>query len=80
MANQNGKTLIESAYDSIRVDIIRGQLEPEAKLRIEELRQRYDTGASPLREALNRLAGDQGQSLLLADASDHVPVVLELDI
>lgn len=58
MANQNGKTLIESAYDSLRVDIIRGQLEPEAKLRIEELRQRYDTGASPLREALNRLAGE----------------------
>jgi GntR family transcriptional regulator, carbon starvation induced regulator len=58
MTKHNGKTLIESAYDSLRVDIIRGRLEPEAKLRIEELRQRYDTGASPLREALNRLAGE----------------------
>jgi GntR family carbon starvation induced transcriptional regulator len=58
MAKQNGKTLSESAYDALRDDIIRGRLEPEAKLRIEELREHYDTGASPLREALNRLAGE----------------------
>ena len=58
MAKNNGKTLSESAYDALRLDIIRGRLEPEAKLRIEELRQHYTTGASPLREALNRLAGE----------------------
>jgi len=58
MAKTNGKTLSESAYDALRDDIIRGRLEPEAKLRIEELRQHYATGASPLREALNRLAGE----------------------
>jgi len=58
MAKSNGKTLSESAYDALRLDIVRGRLEPEAKLRIEELRQAYATGASPLREALNRLAGE----------------------
>ncbi|MFT4583992.1 MAG: GntR family carbon starvation induced transcriptional regulator [Gammaproteobacteria bacterium] len=58
MLRHTGKTLSESAYDSLRDDIIRGRLEPEAKLRIEELRQHYGTGASPLREALNRLAGE----------------------
>jgi DNA-binding GntR family transcriptional regulator len=58
MAKTNGKTLSESAYDRLRGDIIRGQLEPEAKLRIDELRRHYATGASPLREALNRLAGE----------------------
>tara|TARA_R110002096_G_scaffold19729_32_gene65873 strand:+ start:3455 stop:4132 length:678 start_codon:yes stop_codon:yes gene_type:complete len=58
MAKTNGKTLSESACDALRLDIIRGHLEPGAKLRIEELRQHYATGASPLREALNRLAGE----------------------
>jgi GntR family carbon starvation induced transcriptional regulator len=58
MAKDARKTLSESAYDALRDDIIRGRLEPEEKLRIEELRQKYATGASPLREALNRLAGE----------------------
>ncbi len=58
MAKQNTKTLSESAYDALRDDIVRRRLEPESKLRIEELRQSYGTGASPLREALNRLAGE----------------------
>lgn len=53
-----GKTLSESAYEALRADIISGRLAPDAKLRIEDLRQEYSTGASPLREALNRLAGE----------------------
>lgn len=40
------------------MDIIEGRLAPGTKLRIEELRAQYETGASPLREALNRLAGE----------------------
>ena len=58
MPKSIGKTLSESAYDRLRSDIIAGRLAPNSKLRIEELRQDYDTGASPLREALNRLAGE----------------------
>ena len=52
------KTLVESSYDWIRSDIIAGKLAPGSKLRIEELREDYNIGASPLREALNRLAGE----------------------
>ena len=58
MSKHSGKTLIESAYEALRQDIIKGTHAPESKLRIEELRKFYDTGASPLREALNRLAGE----------------------
>ncbi|MGE0482570.1 MAG: GntR family transcriptional regulator [Gammaproteobacteria bacterium] len=58
MGRVSGKTLSEAAYDRLRNDIIAGRLPPNAKLRIEELREAYDTGASPLREALNRLAGE----------------------
>ena len=52
------KTLVESSYNQLRSDIIAGKLAPGAKLRIEELRHDYRIGASPLREALNRLAGE----------------------
>lgn len=58
MGRVSGKTLSESAYERLRNDIIAGRLMPDQKLRIEELRQEYETGASPLREALNRLAGE----------------------
>jgi GntR family transcriptional regulator, carbon starvation induced regulator len=58
MSKTGSKTLIESAYGRVRQDIISGTLAPESKLRIEELRKQYTTGASPLREALNRLAGE----------------------
>ncbi|MGR8918963.1 MAG: FCD domain-containing protein [Gammaproteobacteria bacterium] len=58
MARSSGTTLSEAACARLRADIIAGRLEPQSKLRIEELRQVYDTGASPLREALSRLAGE----------------------
>lgn len=45
-------------YDQIRDDIIAGTLPPDAKLKIRELRQRYKTGTSPLREALSKLAAE----------------------
>jgi DNA-binding GntR family transcriptional regulator len=51
-------TQIESAYWRLREDIIRGVLQPAAKLRIEHLRQSYGLGASALREALSRLVSD----------------------
>jgi len=43
-------------YERIRDDIIAGNLLPDAKLKIRDLRQRYKTGTSPLREALSKLA------------------------
>lgn len=45
-------------YRALKDDIIRGVLPPRDWLRIDGLRARYQAGASPLREALNRLAAE----------------------
>lgn len=54
----HGRTLVEQAYASLRREILEGALEPGAKLRTEELRQRYGIGASTVRESLTRLLGE----------------------
>jgi len=51
-------TLATSVYDRLRCDILDGQLEPGLKLRVGFVRDRYDAGNSPVREALNRLSSD----------------------
>ena len=50
------ETLSGSAYELLRDDIVAGRYEPETKLRIEDLCKTYKIGASPMREALSRLA------------------------
>ena len=45
-------------YRALKEDIILGLLPPREWLRIDALRERYDAGASPLREALNRLSAE----------------------
>src|SRR5258706_10904438 len=42
-------------YDEIQDHIINGTFEPGKKLKVEELKQQLDSGASPIREALSRL-------------------------
>lgn len=51
-------TIATRVYDRLRRDILRGGLPPGQKLRTEYLRQRYDVGNTPVREALNRLSAD----------------------
>jgi len=51
-------TLASTVYERLRHDIMRGELPPGEKLRAEFLRERYEVGNSPVREALNRLAAD----------------------
>ncbi len=53
-----GATLATSVYGQIRADILSGTLRPGEKLRAEFLRDCYQTGNSPIREALNRLSVD----------------------
>jgi len=53
-----GETLTSRAYAAVRRDIIAGRLRPGAKLKIEELRESYEAGASPIREALSLLSSD----------------------
>ena len=51
-------TAATTVYEQLRADILSGLLEPSHKLRIEFLCERYDTGGSPVREALNRLSAE----------------------
>lgn len=59
-------TLANAAYRRLRSDIMVGALRPNERLRMHELRTRYDVGVAPLREALCRLQAEG-----LVSASDH---------
>ena len=48
----------QTAYLTLRRMIVTGVLKPGEKLKIETLRTRLDTGASPIREALSLLTSD----------------------
>ena len=52
------ETVAESSYKRIRADIIFGRLVPGQKLKLEKLKEAYDTSISTLREILNRLASE----------------------
>lgn len=59
LASTNGiATRATSVYDQLRADLLGGGLEPGTKLAIEALAGFYDTSATPLREALNRLVAE----------------------
>jgi DNA-binding GntR family transcriptional regulator len=49
-------TLTEQVEDALRLDILEGVFEPGQRLRASELSSRYNVSATPLREALQRLA------------------------
>jgi GntR family carbon starvation induced transcriptional regulator len=51
-------TLTEQIEDSVRSDIIAGVLKPGQRLAPLELAERYGVSATPLREAVQRLAAD----------------------
>ena len=51
-------SLTSRTYRQMKRDIISGKLAPGRKLKIEELRKEYDTGTSPIREALSLLTSD----------------------
>lgn len=54
----SGGTRATAVYERLRREIIQAVLLPGEKLRIDVLRQRYDVGGTPLREALNRLSAE----------------------
>jgi DNA-binding GntR family transcriptional regulator len=51
-------TLATAAYERLRHEIVGGRLIPGEKLRIDALRDRFEIGGSPLREALARLSAE----------------------
>jgi len=53
-----GETLASMVYQKLLEDILKGNLEPGRKLRLQALKEQYAVGNSPLREALNRLSAN----------------------
>lgn len=51
-------TRASSVYDRLHNDILTGELKPGERLRLKDLIDTYQTGNSPLREALNRLSSN----------------------
>ena len=51
-------TQASTVYDRLREDLLSGKLEPGRKLQMRFLTEMYQTGQTPLREALNRLTAD----------------------
>ncbi|MGA1206510.1 MAG: FCD domain-containing protein [Gammaproteobacteria bacterium] len=58
VALEGGGTLVDTAYSSLRRDIISGERPAGERLRIEKLKTLYGIGPTPLREALQKLAQD----------------------
>lgn len=52
------ETLASSVYQQLLEDILAGKLKPGHKLRLQSLKNDYQVGNSPLREALNRLSAN----------------------
>lgn len=52
------RTAAGAAYTRLREDILRGTLTPAERLRVSDVAERYQYGAIPTREALNRLAAE----------------------
>ena len=56
MTRADADTLAERAAQRIEADILKGALAPDSRLGVVETAARYGVGATPLREALSRLA------------------------
>lgn len=58
MQDQGQSTKTESAYRLLRRDILATRLRPGAPMKLSALRDRYELGWTPLREALSRLEAE----------------------
>ena len=85
-------TVGASVYETLKRDIITGALPPGQKLKLDDLKARYDVGVSTLRETLNRLssagfvhaAEQRGFFVTEVSAEDlaeiaHLRILLECD-
>ena len=55
-ANEDGQTLVGTAFKALRADILASKLMPGTNLLFTKLKTDYNVGLSPLREALVRLS------------------------
>ncbi len=58
MQVMEGAEQAPSVYELIREDIISGRLNPNERLKVAELAERYETSTNPVREALQQLRGE----------------------
>lgn len=76
-----------SVYEMIREDIISARLEPNARLKIADLAERYGTSTNPVREALQQLRGEgfvlmepnRGARVVAID-EDFVRDIIEIEV
>jgi DNA-binding GntR family transcriptional regulator len=57
-ARKPSRTLTTDLFEQIRSDILHNRLEPGSRLLFRDMRERYESGLSPLREALMRLVSE----------------------
>ena len=80
--DEQSPTLANDVFARLRADIITSRLAPGAKLRLNDLREAYGVGFSPLREALSRLTesrlvtaiGQRGFRVREASAEDIMDI------
>lgn len=68
------ETLVDVVEGRLREDVINGVWEPGARLGVEDLRHRYATGATPIREALSRLYAE-GLVAMVHNRGFRVPLM-----
>ncbi|WP_277667928.1 GntR family transcriptional regulator [Novosphingobium lindaniclasticum] len=68
------ETLVDIVEGRLREDIVNAVWDPGARLGVEELRQRYETGATPVREALSRLYAE-GLVAMVRNRGFRVPLM-----
>lgn len=73
------RTISADVEKALYEDIVSGRLEPGKKLKPEALRDRYEVGISPIREALLRLSSD-GLVEHLGQRGFRVPPASELEL
>ncbi len=59
MTQDEPMTKTESAYQILRREILEGHLAPGSQLKLSAVREKFNLGWTPLREALARLEGDR---------------------
>lgn len=57
-ATSGSRTTIELVYEALRRAILCGEIPPESRMRVEDLRATFGVGSSTVREALSRLLAE----------------------
>lgn len=77
--NPVAEPLVDQVEARLREDIIDGVWPAGARLGVDELRRRYETGATPIREALSRLYAE-GIVAMLSNRGFRVPLMTRDDL